>query len=243
MKKIMIISLIVFIIMSFQSCQDTLGIDDYKKRLVAADTTFIYLQDTVIIDSVITDTLIVEKIIKDTILINDTIWKEVYHSYFELIITDGYILNERMHDDLAFHYEKKSGRITYTNEMNKYTTFIDLDINNSYYDFNDYYIDRDEIITNFKIKLSGYEIKPFNTKVLNGNYGSDKYAEINKKSRTGGTFKYTGEENQMMLTTSSIQQNHLGEMMAATILFNGLVDTEHVLYDWMVLSGIIYMRF
>lgn len=229
--------------MSFQSCQDTLGIDDYKKRLLAADTTFIYLQDTVIIDSVITDTLIVEKIIKDTILINDTIWKEVFHNYFELIISDGYLSNEKIYNDYPFHYEKKSGKITYTNEMNKYTAFIDLDINNAYYDFTDYYKDRDEIISNFKLKLSGYEIRLFNTINLNGNSGSDKYAEINRKSRSGDILKFTGEKNQMLLTTSSIQQNHLGEMMSATIIFSGLVDTEHILYDWMILNIAIYMRF
>jgi hypothetical protein len=243
MKIILSIAISVLLLMSINSCQDTLGIDDYKKTLVASDTTFVFLSDTIIIDTLIRDTVTLEKVIKDTVFLNDTVWKEVYHSYSELIINDGYIANDRVFEDLPFYYETEYGKITYTKELNKQIAFIDLNVNNIYYNFYDFYQTRDEIITNFKIKLNDYQIKVGNTVSLNSESKTNKYAEITQLNRHMETTKYLGSDYQMLLTTYSAQQNHLGETSSATLVFSALIDAQDIIYDWMVLNAVIYLRF
>lgn len=244
MRVIILIAITFTTLLSFYSCQDTLGLDDYKKDLVTGDTSLFRMIDTLYLDSLVKDTVFVDTSRVDTVFKSDTIWKEVYHAFYSMEIYDGYSKNQKIDNELKINYHlAESSRITFSNDENNKRLFIDIEIYNSLTDFIYQYSNRHEIIKRIKLKLDGLDPSEIINQKVNGSKGSGNYAEIEVIGNDNSNDIYKGSECNFQILTNGFETDTYGNITSIYLFFAAKLETKSVFHDWLILNGAIYIRF
>ena len=235
-------AVVLLIIAGLNSCDDSLGLDDYQKeQIITKDTVFLEQStDTVrIIDSVTT-------IVKDTVIHNDTTVKvisdTIWRTYYPLMIRQ--IVLSEFHQKNGVTYSHPSGsrlhpeiQLFYSDEsMPKLKMSVNFNFTNNDSANRKEYV-KDVIIETDRIPLT--LSKTYN---LNDNKTSGKYSYINIYHE-GKNSSFSGLNSPVNLKIYEPSTDINGKPVSQIIELNAVINSYLSIYDKLVWRAEFLMQY